>query len=202
MSRVFIIDDKHADLNIFHNALENVETDVFFTENAYKFVRYAQELSPDLYIVNTNMKNTNSRAVIEYLISQKLTAKAPLVAISDNPQTITYDGISHYLKSEEISRILPELVRSYCEGGRHYDVLLVEKDLSSPLSITDNNNLSCFKVNDSRGAQIFLGKNHTKVVAIHCCPTQYKILKRQLKNDNAIYIENVVYLNKLVSFIK
>ena len=202
MSRVFIIDDKHTDLNIFHNAFEHVETDVFFTENAYQFVRYARELLPDLYIVNTNMKNTNSRAVIEYLINQKLTAKAPLVAISDDPQTTTYDGISHYINTDEITTLLPELVSSYCKGGRQYDVLLIEKDLSSPLFVAENNKLSCFKVNDSQGAQIFLNKNHSKIVAIHCCPTQYKKLKNQLKNDNAIYIENVAYLNKLVSFIK
>ncbi len=201
MSRVFIIDDDGTDITAFHDALKNTGSEVFFTGNAYKFIRYAQELTPDLYIINTDMENTDSHAVIEYMMSQNFSHRAPIVAVS-NKLNIISDGISHYLKRSEIATLLPEITNSYCKGGQYYDVLLVEKDFSSPLSMSECRNLSCFKVNDSVAAQLFLGKNHTKLVAIHCPKSQYKQLKQQLKNDNAIYVENVAYLNNLVSFIK
>lgn len=202
MGRVFIIDDNRQDLNMFNDILKGNSTDIFFTENAYQFIRYAQELSPDLYIINSDMKNTNSKALIEYLVGNNFTQKAPLVTIADNPLNTIINGISHYVNRSEISAILPELAQSYCKGGRQYDVLLLEKNLSSPLCLKQSDDLSYFKVNDSHGAQIFLSKNQTKLVAVHCSNPQYRIIKQRLKNNNAIYVENVAYLNKLVSFIK
>jgi len=204
LSRVFIIDDRSVKIELFRHIFAQVGADVFFTENAYRFVQYARELRPDLYVINADMHNTNAAKLIEYMHKHGLTDTAPLIVTSKRKQKLLDKGISHHIKDTNIATELPELARTYCRGGYQYDVLLVEKFLHTPLLSSQNtkNDWSCFKVYDSQGARIFLQKNQSKIVAVHCPSFQFAETRKRLEIDNAVYVENVAYLNNLVSFIK
>lgn len=204
MSRVFIIDDRSLKIDIYRHIFAQVGAEVFFTENAYRFVRYAQELRPDLYIINADMRSTNAGKLIEYMHKHGLSDIAPLIIISKRKQKLFNHGVSHYIKDKKLTTELPELARTYCRGGYQYDVLLLEKEPHMPLmsNADTQNDWSCFKVYDSQGARIFLQKNQSKIVAVHCSPLQFPNMKKTLKIDNAVHVENIAYLNNLVSFMK
>ena len=204
MSRVFIIDDRSLKIDLYRHIFAQVGAEVFFTENAYRFVRYAQELHPDLYLINADMRNTNAEKLIEYMHKHALSELAPLIITSKRTPKFLDKGISHHIKDKNITTELPELAQTYCRGGYQYDVLLLEKEPQMPLipTVDTQKDWSCFKVYDPQGARLFLQKNQSRIIAVHCPTVQFQNMKKTLQIGNVVHIENVAYLNNLVSFIK
>lgn len=205
MGRVFIIDDEKPHITPYPRLLEEKGFEVFATENAFKLIRYAPELKPEMYVINADMKKTDYVSVVGHLVENHFTDTAPLVVLSGNYKDVWLHGVSHYLQHKESRQKLPLLAKTYCGGGRYYDLLLLEDFLPEarfPHLRTKELKISYFTVFDVSAARVFLQKNKTSVVAIHCLSERYEELKRMLNEDNVFYVENLKNFKDLVSFIK
>ena len=47
---IFVIDDEKNHYDVYPHILEESGFEVFATENAFKLIRYAPELKPELYV--------------------------------------------------------------------------------------------------------------------------------------------------------
>lgn len=204
MCRVFIIDDDKKHNDFYPQLLEDNGFEVFSTENAFKLVSYAKELKPELYVLNSQMENTNYSALVEHLVVNGFADKAPLVSLYDDKLAAWQQGVSHYIYDPDDKDKLPQIASAYCAGGAKYDVLLLDDFLPPDdfsVQFIKELNISYFNVYNVQAAKLFLQKNEAKAVFVHSSPKRYKELKLKPGIKNVFYVENMKNLKDLVSFI-
>ena len=64
LGKVFMLDDDFILLDMYRSLLESHGFDVFTTDNAYKFILYAREIHPDIFILDINMPVMNGWEVV------------------------------------------------------------------------------------------------------------------------------------------
>lgn len=205
MNRVFIIDDDKRHGDFYPHLMENNGFEVFATENAFNFVRYASELHPDMYIINSNLSYTDYNGLMDHLIAHHFADNAPLVVMYGDNNRAGHLGVSHYLHEHNEFERLPEIAGAYCLGGGKYDVLLLDDYLpweSDSHTIIKEMKVSFFDVYDLHAAQMFLRKNMIRSVVIHSLPEKYESLKRGLGFENTFYVENLSNLEDLAPIIQ
>lgn len=205
MNRVFIIDDDKRHGDFYPHLLEDNGFEVFSTENAFNFVRYAMELHPDVYVINSNLTYTDYNGLVDHLVANHFSDDAPLVVMYGDNRQGGHRGVSHYLHERNEFERLPEIAGAYCLGGGSYDVLLLEDYLpweDVNRSIINEMNVSFFDVYDLHAAQMFLRKNKIRSVVIHSSPEKYENLKRGLGFENTFYVENLSNLEDLAPVIQ
>lgn len=200
MNRVFVMDDdkKHGDF--YPRLLEKNGFEVFATENAFNFVRYASELHPDVYVINSNLVYTDYNRLVDHLVANRFADAAPLVVMYGDKTQAGHRGVSHYLNERDELERLPEVAGAYCLGGGRYDALLVDDYTpweSGGLSAVKELSVSFFDVYDLHAAQMFLRKNLIRSVVIHSRPEKYETLKRELGFENTFYVEKLSNLKDL-----
>ncbi len=201
MGRVFIIDDDKQASEI----LKKRGFDIFTTQNAYNLVRYSHELAPSLYVVKSNLRDTNYYGLVKHLIDNHYTDNAPLVVLHQNGKKskIFRQGVAHYISENELNARLPELAEAYCKGGRKYDLLMVEHIASKRhIQTLMPANLAAFKVCDTQAARIFMQKNNVEAVALYCPSDKYDELRSKLDFEKIFHVDNPENVKDLVSFIK
>lgn len=195
MNRVFVMDDdkKHGDF--YPRLLEKKGFEVFATENAFNFVRYASELHPDVLVINSGLIYTDYNRLVDHLVANHFSDAAPLVVIYGDTARAGHHGVSHYLKEQGGLERLSEIAGAYCLGGAKYDVLLLDDYLpeenGEQTAAVKELNVSFFDVYDLHAAQIFLRKNAVRSVVIHSLPEKYETLKRDLGFENTFYVEKL-----------
>ncbi len=203
--RIFMIDNGSPTDLRYQNLLEDQGYEVFATGNAYQLIRYADELHPQLYVVDKNAENVDAWQVLSYLSAHHYLDKAPAVMLNaESTQTMT-KGAAHYVPAEENEKMLVEIAHAYCRGNLGYKVLLLEDYL--PYSTNEFGKMeefciSYFKVYDAHGAKMFLQRNAPQAVIIHCRKEAYKKISDIVGFDNTFYVENRGNMKKLVSFLK
>ena len=204
MGRVFIINEPDEEGNAYPELLEKRGYKVFSTANAYKLVRYAKELNHDLYIIDSSLKDTDYRGLVQHLVDNRYSEKAPLVVLKKRLSKTLPQGVSCYLNKKEALNLLPELASAYCRGGKKYDVLLLIHDNKLKInaqSLSRKLKISLFCVFDVKAARIFLQKNDVRAVGVHSLPEKYDDIKKNLPADKIFYVENLANIKDLVSFV-
>ena len=205
MCRVFVIDDEKNHYDVYPHILEESGFEVFATENAFKLIRYAPELKPELYVVNSDMYDIDYNNLVEHLVINHFTDNAPLIVMYGNNEKIWHQGVSHYLHKPDEHKELPKIAQAYCGGGGKYDVLLIDDFIptnnSKDISI-NSLNISYFNVHDTKAAKKFIERNSINAVAVHCKAERYDKIKKYLGFDNTFYVENITNVKDLISFIK
>ncbi len=203
--RVFMIDNGSADDGRYQHLLEDHGYEVFATNNAYKLIRYAEELHPRLYVVDNDTRDVDAWQVLTYLSDNHYLETAPAVMLNTEPlSSRVRKGAAHYFPRRDNGLFLLEIADAYCRGKQNYRVLLLEDYLPSSEyagEITDGYQISCFKVYDVYGAQMFLQRNTPQALIIHCRRENYDNLRRQIDFGNTFYVENRGNMEKLVSFL-
>ena len=186
MGRVFIVDDKKERLERYGNLLHKTGVEVFATNNVYKMTKYSKELSPDLYIIDSDVQDPEYRILLGYLVKN---FKTPMIVICDNIRKSWHYGVSHYVEKKSVSAKLPELVEAYCKGGKKYDVLLFDQRMNS--DFVPSKKQSLLQIHDLRGAKVFLEKNAVGALGLRCEQNKYAELSKKFNISKTFYVEKI-----------
>ena len=207
LGKVFMLDDDLILLDMYKSLLESHGFDVFATDNAYKFILYAREIHPDIFILDINMPMMSGWEVVVRLKREERLRHIPIVML-----TIRYDkklaqayGVANYLnKPLDASGIL-DVVESYCVGAKNHDILLLgDFRFESNLLKTEmkRRRWTFFEVYDLEAAELYLRKNRPKVVCLCVTEDKFEQARRRLDYPLIMPLQNVQDLNNLERFIK
>jgi len=202
--RIFLINNEYEKVGWHHQALEKHGYEVFSTNNPYKLIKYAPELNPQMYVMDMDTENIDSWEVMHYLCDHAYTETAPVVMLNVPEKANSEKGASHYLGRQYSCRRLLKIADAYIRGGKEYQMLLVEdyshqspEDLAEVDTIRD----SCFKVYDSKAANIFLKNHNPQIVAVHSRKENYDKIRSFLHSDNIFYIEGMDNIKDLIAIL-
>ncbi len=203
--RIFMIDNGSKIDDRYQHLLEENGYEVFATNNAYQLIRYAEELHPQLYVVDKNAENVDAWQVLSYLSENHYLDEAPAVMLNTEASQDIFKGASHYISHQNDEEHLLEIADTYCRGGRGYKILLLEDFLpysANEFNGMDEFQISYFKVYDTHGAKMFLQRNAPQAVIVHCQKGDYGKIRNLVGFENTFYVENRGNMEKLVSFLK
>lgn len=207
LGRVFMLDDDKFLLDMYKELLEKWGYDVFTTTNAYQFVLYAKEMSPDLLILDINMPETNGWEVLEMIKKDNKINNIPVVMLTilNEKELAGAENVSHYLKKPLDEKKLKDIAEVYMGGKKKYDVLLFDE--FNPMSVKlreqiSKNNWSFFELHDLLAAKTFLKKNTVEAVILGFDKNKANDLKDQLKHSRIFAAEKVKDLDALSAVIK
>lgn len=201
--RVFILDDDKIFLEMYEDLLESRGYDVFATDNAYKFLMYGRELSPDVIFLDINMPEISGWEVLEHLEKDKQLQEVPVVMLTVAPDTAlgAIRGAAHFLYKPLVMEEMSEILQSYCEGGKKHDILLLEDyeplfyDLVKSIK---NKKQSCFCTHNIRAAKKYLQKNNPRKIAVRYTPERFAEAEEELHRDDLLRIDSGADLERLL----
>lgn len=188
--KVFMLEDDLSSLDIFRELFNARGYDVFATDNSYKFLLYAREIRPDIFILDVNMPQTGGWEILRLLKREGVLQDIPVVMFTLTNYAVDPDiaeGAAHFLRKPLDLEKLFDIVGSYCLGGRRHDVLLLE-DYVPEISYLEKSiydkKLSCFLVHDVTAARKYLNKNKPQAVCLVCDDERYTVWRPQLNHNN------------------
>lgn len=206
VGKVFMLDDDAIFLDMYRELLTARGYDVFSVTNAYKFLLYAREVHPDLFILDVNMPEVSGWEVLQLLDeeSKKLAPVVMLTMLSDKNLAVA-KGVAHYLnKPVEMEKFM-DIVDSYGKGGQNHDVLLIDDyDPLSPeiMDALRENNISFFEVNDLNAAQIYMRKNTPRAVLIKYSRPRFDEAVPKIRHKKIFYVENRDNIKEIALHLK
>lgn len=205
--RVFMLDDDMIMLNMYHDILEARGYDVFTTNNAYKFLLYAKEVTPTIFIIDVNMPQVTGWEVVKMIAKEPKFDEVPIVmyTISSDRDLAHVSGIAHFLHKPVDTEKLIEVIDAYCAGHKKHDILLIEDyepEISEVKQALDEMKIDYFEVNDVRFANVYLGKNKPKIVCVKFDRSKFDEVKDEIHHDKIFYVENRQNIKELSSLLK
>ena len=116
--RIFMIDNGGKTDGRYQSLLEEHGYEVFATNNAYQLIRYAEELHPQLYVVDKNAEDVDAWQVLNYLSSNRYLDEAPAVMLNAESTQEMVKGASHYVSAKENGQMLVDIADAYCRGAQ------------------------------------------------------------------------------------
>ncbi len=115
--RIFMLDDDVLTLEMYAAFLRGHGLDVFATDNAYKMILYAQEIHPNVIIVDVNMPVMNGWQVLKYLKSDDKLRDIPVIILTeaDEVQKAMKLGAANFLLKPVEPLKLLAAIEDYCE---------------------------------------------------------------------------------------
>lgn len=207
LGKVFMLDDDFILLDMYRSLLESHGFDVFTTDNAYKFILYAREIHPDIFILDINMPVMNGWEVVLRLKREARLKHIPVVMLTvqhDKRLAHAY-GIANYLNKPLDAPGLLDVVESYCVGSKNHDILLLgdfwpeSNILRTEMS---RRKWVVFEVYDLEAAELYLSKNRPKAVCLGMPEDKCEQARLRLKHPLIMPLRNMQDLNNLERFIK
>ena len=207
LGKVFMLDDDLVLLEMYKALLESRGFDVFTTDNAYKFILYAKEIRPDVFILDINMPEMSGWEVVRRLKQDEQLSHIPVIMLTvrhDVNLATTY-GVANYVnKPLEVSMLL-NIIEAYCLGAKKHDILLLGKFEDQAEAIKNQIKLhgwSWFEVYDLEAAEIYLQKNFPQVVCLELEGEMYAKAKQCLQHPLILPLKNMQDVENLERFIK
>lgn len=206
LGKIFMLDDDVILLDMYKTLLESWGYEVFTTSNAYKYLMYAREMMPDIFILDLNMPETNGWDVLQMLKQEEKLHKVPVVILTIQSERELAEAaeVAHYLHKPLEAAKLQEIVETYCVGNKNHDLLLLDDFrpmLSALKDEIEKRGWRCFEIHDLGAAQGYLQKNNPKVVAVSL-EGQYDETKGKLDHQRVMSLENLQNLNDIGLFLK
>ena len=205
--KVFMLDDDKLMLEMYKTLLESRGFEVFTTDNAYKFILYAKEIRPDIFIVDINMPEMSGWEVVLKLKQDEQLRHIPVVILTvrhDAELAATY-GVANFLnKPLEVEKLL-DVAEAYCLGAKKHDILLLGKfDHQDEIIKTEikRHDWSWFEVYDLEAAGRYLEKNSPQVVCLELEGDNYIRAKQYLNHQLILPLQNLQDVENLERFIK
>lgn len=206
-NRVFMLDDDTIILSLYRDLLESRGYEVFTTTNAYKFLLYAKELTPDVFILDVNMPELGGWEVVNLLNKDEKFQNIPVImltVVSEYGLSVA-KGVAHYLNKPTDSEKILDIVETYCRGNKEHDLLLVDdyEPLFSPVKdAIMANKYTFFEVHDINAANVYLNKNHPQIVCVKYEKKYYEDAKRRLNHNRVYFVEDKQSIDNLRDVIK
>lgn len=176
---------------------------VFATPNVYKFVRYTQELQPNLLIVDMDAQALQDEKILAYLRTYRANMHKPVLLLGTHLDRC-YRGVAHYLTKPFPLVELEKIVQSYCQGNQQHDVLLVDNCVNKDSQIIEelkHQNLSCFEVSDTNAARYYLLKNKPKCICLNLPYDQCTRVEPKLQHNKIFFVDNYKQVKNLARLI-
>lgn len=192
--KVFVLDDDLLSLDTFRELFNARGYDVFATDNSYKFLLYAREVKPDVFVLDINMPRTSGWELLQRLKREGLLQNIPVVVLMVNYEVdpAVSAGAAHFLHKPLDLEKLFDIIGSYCSGCHNHDVLLLKDyvpEISYLEKTIEDKRLSCFLVHDIFAAQNYLSKNVPQAVCVVCDDERYAEWRPKLKHNNVFKLE-------------
>ena len=176
---------------------------VFSTANVYKFVRYAQELQPDLIVFDMDAKAIQDERVVNYLQRYQYQSHRPVLMLGKRLDRC-YQGVAHYEQKPYTLKDFDAIIESYCQGNQEHDVLLIDdcvhKDNKIKNAILEQN-LSCFDVSDADAARYYLQKNRPRCICLNMPYDKCTKIEAKLGHDKIFFVDNYKQVKNLARLI-
>lgn len=176
---------------------------VFTTPNVYKFVKYAQELQPDVLIFDMDAKAMQDARVIDYLERYRYQSHKPVLMLGRRLDRC-YRGVAHYEEKPYTLKDFDEIIESYCKGNKQHDVLLIDNCFSKDKKIKEaiiHQKLSCFEVSDADAARYYLQKNHPKCICLNMPYDECTKVEPKIQHDKIFFVDNYKQVKNLARLI-
>jgi DNA-binding response OmpR family regulator len=176
---------------------------VFSTANVYKFVRYAQELQPDLIVFDMDAKAIQDERVVAYLQRYQYQSHKPVLMLGKHFDRC-YQGVAHYEQKPYTLKDFDDIIDSYCKGNRQHDVLLIDDCVHKDDKIRDTilgQNLSCFEVSDADAARYYLQKNHPRCICLNMPYDKCAKIESKIGHDKVFFVDNYKQVKNLARLI-
>lgn len=207
LGKVFMLDDDKLLLEMYKTLLEGRGFEVFTTDNAYKFLLYAKEIRPDLFIVDINMPEMSGWEVVLQLKQTQQLRNIPIVILTvrhDINLATTY-GVANFLnKPLEVEKLL-DVAEAYCLGAKKHDILLLgnfENQADAIKAEINRHGWSWFEVYDLGAAECYLQKNSPQVVCLELEGDDYAKARQTLNHPLILPLKNMQDVEILERFIK
>lgn len=206
-NRIFMLDDDTIILSLYRDLLESRGYDVFTTTNAYKFLLYAKELAPDIFILDVNMPELGGWEVVNLLNKDEKFQNIPVImltVVSEHGLSVA-KGVAHYLNKPTDSEKILDIIDSYCKGNKEHDLLLVndyEPMFSTVKEAIKDNKFSYFEVHDVNAANVYLDKNRPQIVCVKFEEKYYEAAKNKLHHDKIYFVKDKQSIDNLRDIIK
>ncbi len=205
--KICMLDDDRTALNMYSDGFRERGYEIFTTANVYKFVRYAEEIIPDILILDLNIPEAGGWQILDFIRQKKELAAIPVILLTINAERdlAASRGVAHYLRKPSPMSEVFELVETYCVGDKRHDVLLVDSyepfDDSLCLALAKQA-LSCFEVHDVNAAKCYLRKNTPRCVCLQLPFERYRQIEAEIDHDKIFYVENAANLENLASLLQ
>lgn len=191
-----MLDDDQIILELYRNYLEAKGYEVFATTNAYQFVRYAQEVVPEVLIMDVNMPEVLGWEVLTRIERFEKLREIPVVMLSVgfDVDLAAVKGAAHFLHKPAEMDELMEIVEAYTLGAQEKDLLLLEKydpEFDALAEDIKRHSWSCFRLHNADVAVHYLRKNRPHLVCVRTDEAGFARVRPMLNHPKVHRIEGI-----------
>lgn len=206
LGKICMLDDDISVLNLFEDWLSSRGYEILATPNVYKFLSYAKEMRPDVFVLDLNMPEISGWEVLKLLKSDEALKNIPvlMITVSRDKDLVGHNGVAHYIHKPTSLEKVMEIIEAYCIGRKEHDVLLVDRYEpvnNLVLLALVRQHLSVFEVHDLNAAKVYLDKNFPRCVCITIPYEESQEDKIQLNHNRIFYVENPENLENLAALL-
>lgn len=201
---VFVYDNTEQKTPILQNILSSGVYKTFATSNAYQFLQYAGEITPNVMIFNLDDNNKYSRETLENFNRQISLTSCPIILTKPQIQPFSlHQRIAHYIHLPLETKKLIDIVESYCLGNKKHRIMLL--NTYSPQydklhRSLDIGGYSYFEVHNEQAAEIYLNKNNPQTVLIEYNPTLIAA-RHNLRHNRIFYVDRRQDITEIERFL-
>lgn len=201
---VFVYDNTGQKTPMLQNILSSGVYKTFTTSNAYQFLQYTGEITPDVMILNLDDNNKYSRETLESFNRQISLTSCPIILTKPQIQPFSpHPRIAHYIHLPLETKKLNDIVESYCLGNKEHRIMLL--NTYSPQydklhRSLDIGGYSYFEVHNEQAAEIYLSKNNPQTVLIEYNPTLIAA-RHNLRHNRIFYVDRRQDITEIERFL-
>jgi len=189
---IFYYDARRGVQSAFNDIFENKALKTFTSDNIYRFLRYAEELAPEVMILNLSNDDRQISAIIQTLENKLKTDDFPIVVLySHNEPFEVSPRVAHYLNMPLDYYRLTDIVESYSFGSKKHQILLLDRFLPQSDKLHEwlaARNISYFEVHNIDAAARYLQKNQPHAVWVEYAP-EFISARHTLPHQRIFYVD-------------
>lgn len=191
-ANVFYYDARRGVQSAFADIFENKALKTFTSDNIYRFLRYAEELSPEVMVLNLSGSDKQIASLVQNFENKPETGNFPIIVMhSQNEPFEVSPRVAHYLSMPLDYHRLSDIVESYSFGAKKHQILLLDR--FSPRSDKLHEwlaarNISYFEVHNIDAAARYLQKNHPYAVWVEYAP-EFISARHGLSHQRIFYVD-------------
>jgi len=208
-TKLLVVDDTIENLNILKNILEKENFDVFLSKDGYKAIEIAQELQPDLILLDILMPKIDGYETCKLLKEDSKTSDIPIIFLSalNNPEdkikAFEAGGIDYIPKPFHDKEVLIR-VKTHLQTSMLINSLndLVEKsfhEIYTPLSVMSTGlEMQTLEYGDTQYLQSI--KSATRLLNVFSDDMYYAI-KKEVASFEPEWIELEPFIQKEINYL-
>lgn len=206
LGKICMLDDDEIVLDLFNDWLSSRGYEILATPNVYKFLSYAREIIPDVFVLDLSMPEISGWEVLELIDDDKRLRTVPVMMITHSAEKnlAKHTGVAHYIPKPTSLEKVMDIIEAYCIGRKDHDILLIDKyEPENNLAVVTlaRQNLTCFEVHDPEAAKVYLDKNFPRGICVYLPYEECQGWELPIKNEKIFYVENPHSLENIAALL-